>query len=78
MKLKVEEDEKQNTELMTTNEGNVEYIEDNLITDKVENDETKDKVMLNVMRSNRKRNQQFNIHPDEIGEYEDEKDEDYK
>ena len=40
MKLKVEEDEKQNTELMTTNEGNVEYIEDNLITDKVE---TKDK-----------------------------------
>ena len=40
MKLKVEEDEKQNTELMTTSEGNVEYIEDNLITDKVE---TKDK-----------------------------------
>ena len=28
---------------MTTSEGNVEYIEDDLITDKVENDETKDK-----------------------------------
>ena len=40
MQLKVEDDEKQNTELITTNEGNGEYIEDNLITDKVE---TKDK-----------------------------------
>ena len=28
--------------------------------------------MLNVMRSNRKRDRQFNIHPDEIGECEEE------
>ena len=75
---KVEEDEKQSTELVDNDEGNVESIEDELITDKVENDETKDKVMQNVRRSNRNRNQQFNIHPDEIGEYEDKKDEGYK
>ena len=31
--------------------------------------------MLNVMRSNRKQDRQFNIHPDEIGKCEDE---DYK
>ena len=78
MKLKVEEDEKQSTELVNNNEGNVESIEDELITDKVENDETNDKVMQNVRRSNRNQNQQFNIHPDEIGECEDEKDEDYR
>ena len=38
LKLKVEEDE-----LMTTSEGNVEYIEHNLV-------EAKAKAMLNVMR----------------------------
>ena len=38
LKLKVEEDE-----LMTTSEGNVEYIEHNLF-------ESKAKAMLNVMR----------------------------
>ena len=75
MKLKEEEDEKQNTRLVNNNEGNAESIKDDLITDKVENDETRDKVMLNVMRSNRKRDRQFNIHPDEIGECEEE---DYK
>ena len=35
MKLKVEEDEKQSTELVDSNEGNVESLEDELITDKV-------------------------------------------
>ena len=74
----VEEDEKQSTELVDSNEGNVESLEDELITDKVENDETGDKVMQTVRRSNRNRNQQFNIHPDEIGECDDEKDKDYE
>ena len=74
----VEEDETQSTELVDNNEGNVESIEDELITDKVENDETGDKVIQTVRRSNRNRNQRFNIHPDEIGECDDEKDEDYK
>ena len=59
--MKVEEDE-----LMTTSEGNVEYIEHNLF-------ESKAKAMLNVMRPDWKRIQIFNIHPDEIGECEDEK-----
>ena len=48
----VEEDEKQSTELVDSNEGNVE-----LITDKVENDETGDKVIQTIRRSNRNRNQ---------------------
>ena len=74
----VEEDEKQSTELVDSNEGNVESLEDELITDKVENDETGDKVIQTVRRSNRNRNQRFNIHTDEIGECDDEKDEDYK
>ena len=74
----VVEDDKQTTELVDSNEGNVESLEDELITDKVENDETGDKVMQNVRRSNRNRNQRFNIHPDEIGECEDEIDEDHK
>ena len=34
--------------------------------------------MQNVRRSNRNRNQRYNIHPDEIGENDDEKDEDYQ
>ena len=38
----------------------------------------KTKVLLNVMRPNRKRIQRINIHPDEIGECEDEKDEDHR
>ena len=71
-------DEKQSTELVDSNEGNVESLEDELITDKVENDETGDKVIQTVRRSNRNRNQRFNIHTDEIGECDDEKDEDYK
>ena len=74
----VEKDEKQSTELMNNNDGNVEPIEDELITDKGETDETGDKVIQNVRRSNRNRKQRFNIHPDEIGECEDEKDEDYR
>ena len=77
------EEEKPSTELVDSNEGNVEGIiieslEDELITDNVENDETGDKVIQTVRRSNRNRNQRFNIHPDEIGECDDEKDDDYK
>ena len=68
-KFEIEGRRRWNTELVNNNE------EDDLITDKVENDETRDKVMLNVMRSNRKRDRQFNIPPDEIGECEEE---DYK
>ena len=51
---------------MTTSEGNVDYIEDNLF-------ESKAKAMLNVMRPDQKIIQIFNIHSDEIGECEDEK-----
>ena len=75
---KIEEEENQSIELMNNNDGNVEPIEDELITDKGETDETGDKVIQNVRRSNRNRKQRFNIHPDEIGECEDEKDEDYR
>ena len=75
---KIEEDEKQSTELMNNNDGNVESIEDELIPEKIEDDETGDKVIQNVRRSNRIRKQRINIHPDEIGECEDEKDEDYR
>ena len=67
MKLKEEEDEKQNTVLVNSNEGNNESLKDEL-NDKVENDETRDKVMLNVMRSNKRQDRQVNIHPDEISE----------
>ena len=71
-KFEIEGRRRWNTELVNNNE------EDDLITDKVENDETRDKVMLNVMRSNRNQNQRYNIHPDEIGENDNEKDEDYQ
>ena len=54
-----------------------ESIEDELY-DKVESDKTSDKIMQNVRRSNRNRNQRYNIHPDEFGENDDEKYENYQ
>ena len=75
---KIEEEENQSIGLMNNNDGNVETIGDELINDKNEDDETEDKVIQNVRRSNRIRKQRIDIHPDEIGECEDEKDEDYR
>ena len=66
-----------NAKTVDNNEGNIESSEDE-VTDKFENNETSDKAMQIVRRSNRNRNQRYNIHPDEIGECDDEKDEDYK
>ena len=71
----VEEDEKQSAEAVDNNEGNIESLEDEL-TDEIENNGTSNKAMQIVRRSNRNRNQRYNIHPDEIGENDDEKDED--
>ena len=73
----VEEDEKQSAESVNNNEGNIESLEDEL-TDKIEKNETSDKAAQIVRRSNRNRNQRYNIHPDEIGENDDEKDKDYQ
>ena len=73
-----EEEENQVIELMNKNDGNIETLEDELITDEGDDDETEDKINQNVRRSNRNRKQQFDIHPDEIGECEDEKDTDYR
>ena len=55
-------------ESVNNNEGNIESLEDEL-TDKFENNETSDKAVPIVRRSNRNRNQRYN---------DDEKDEDYQ
>ena len=60
--MKVEEDE-----LMTTSEGNVEYIEDNLLNQRQK------QCWMWRDQIKKKRIQIFNIHPDKIGECEDEK-----
>ena len=70
----IEEEENQSIELMNNNDGNDETIRDELIND----EEIEDKVIQNVRRSNRLRKQRIDIHPDEIGKCEDEKDEDYR
>ena len=65
---------KEDAETVNSNEGNNESLEDEL-NDKIESDK---KTIQIVRRSNRNRNQRYNIHPDEIGENDNEKDEDYQ
>ena len=73
----MKEDEKQNTGTIGSNKGNNGSIEDEL-NDENESDKSRDETMQGVRRSSRNRNQRYNIHPDEISENNDEKDEDYQ
>ena len=57
--------------------GKNESIEDEF-NDENESDKTRDETMQGMRRSSRIRNQRYNIHPDKIGENDDEKDEDYR
>ena len=66
----------ENDEGITTENPEAESTNDD--EENYEHIEAKDEIRQDIRRSKRKRNQRFNIHPDEIGECEDEKDEDYK
>ena len=68
---------KEDAEIVNSNEGNTESLEDEL-NDGIENDKTNDDTVQTVRRSNRNRNQKYKIHPDEIDENDDGKDEDYQ
>ena len=77
-------------ELADNNEGNVQENDEEITTENLEaestnddeendeNNETKDEPRQDVRRSQWKRNQRFDIRPDEIGDCDDENHEDYK
>ena len=77
-------------ELADNNEGDIQVNDKELTQENLEaettnddeandeNSETKDELRQDVRRSKRKRNQRFDIRPDEIGDCDDENDEDYK
>ena len=66
----------ENIESKKNNDENDRTIRDELGSDVNESDK-KEGIPQDLRRSNRIRKQQININPDEIGECDDEKDEDY-
>ena len=65
-------------EVISTENQEMQKIVNNNEQNVNENDEAEDEPRIEVRRSNRKRCQQINIQPDEIGNCDDENDQDYK
>ena len=66
----------ENIESKKNNDENYRTIRDELGND-VDKSDKKEDISQDLRRSNRIRKQRININPDEIGECDDEKDEDY-